>query len=119
MFTIHIEGLSAGDTVYISGPMRGKHCYNFEEFFFWAKILRRSGYDVINPAETDCLRMFEGWVFTDDQWHDVMEKDLEMIRNDAQGLFMLEGWKKSEGATIEHFEAKKLGLVIGCQPEEL
>ena len=57
---------------------------------------------------------FEGEL-PDDVW---LAGDMEMIaRSDA--LLMLEGWGESEGATLEHQEAKRLGIKIYYSLKEL
>ena len=101
-----------GSTVYICGPMRGKPCMNFEEFFYWARLLRRSGYKVINPAEHDCERMFGGWVWDESKYEEVLQEDLRLITEYAQWLFVLKGWEDSDGANREIEHARNLGLSI-------
>ena len=102
---IHLLGVPKGSKVYIAGPMRGYHCFNFEQFFYWAAILRASGYIPINPAEMDCLRMFDGWVYSDDKYEEIMAIDLKAIREDADAIFSLAKWYDSPGALRENKEA--------------
>ena len=105
--------LPIGSTIYIAGPMRGKPVMNFEEFFYWARVLRHSGYKVINPAAEDCKRwMSSGWVFTPDQWRDILEYDKMLIRTKADALFALKGWEDSDGALEEIELAEELGLTV-------
>ena len=102
-----------GTTAYIAGPMRGYDCYNFPQFFYWQVKLENSGYRVINPAREDCRRWLEeGWVYTDDQWEDVLSKDLEMIEQHADWMFVLRGWEQSAGAKREIEHAKKLDIPV-------
>jgi hypothetical protein len=101
-----------GKTVYIAGPMRGKHCMNFAEFFYWQHEFQKNGYKVINPAEMDCLRMFNGWVFSEEKYREVLDLDKAMIRKSADFLFMLSGWEESQGANEEHNLAVELGLPV-------
>ena len=101
--------MEIGTTVYISGAMRGRYCMNFENFFYWARVLRRSGYKVINPAEMDCLKMMDGWVFSDDKWREVLDDDLEIIRERADWMFVLSDSEESEGSIEEIAEMNKKG----------
>jgi len=94
--------------VYVAGKMRGEPCYNFESFFFWARILRLSGYDVVNPAQIDTEKMFDGWQYTEDQYPDVLLHDLHEIK-DVDAILLLEGWENSVGATAE----RAFGIAIG------
>lgn len=107
-----LDNLQYGSTIYIAGPMRGHHCYNFEKFFYYAHILKSSGYEVINPAEMDCLRMFDGWRFNESDYEEVLAIDLAEITANADALFVLEGWEKSEGANREIELATNLGLPV-------
>lgn len=98
-------------SIYVAGPMRGRECFNFESFFFWARVLRESGMDVKNPAQIDCKKMLSGWQFTEDQYADVLLKDFEIIK-DVDALWMMNDWRESPGATAEHAFAEALGKKI-------
>lgn len=99
------------EKIYIAGPMRGYPCFNFERFFYWAFVLRISGYTPLNPAEHDCVTWLEtGRIYTPSDYDDLIKFDLEWIEKEADALFMLNGWEKSEGALQEYEKAKELGL---------
>ena len=105
-----------GETIYVAGPMRGHHCYNFKNFFFRQVEFERSGYTVINPAELDCIRWMEdGWLFTEDKYEEIIELDCKMIREEADILFVLHGWETSKGANREIAEAEKKGILVAYE----
>jgi len=105
--------------IYIAGKMGGEHCFNFERFFYWAHVLRLRGHTPLNPAEHDCMKWLEdGWLFTPDQYEDIIQYDLNLIRDEADAIFMLDGWYESPGARREFVEATKLGIEIMYEREE-
>jgi hypothetical protein len=92
-----------GNKVYIAGPMSGYEEFNFPAFNRMEELLREGyGYKhVINPAKLHPT--------TDLPWVEFLKQDLlELITCDA--VFLLEGWEKSRGATLEAFVAYILGL---------
>ena len=109
--------LPYGSTIYIAGPMRGHECYNFERFFHFAYMLRDSGYEIINPAQMDCERMFEGWVFSEDKYEEVLAFDLAAIATKADALFVLTGWEISEGANREIDLAINMNIPVYYEDE--
>jgi len=115
-----MNSLKTGSTIYIAGPMRGYPVFNFKRFFYFQERFEQSGYRVINPAEEDCKRWIDtGWCFSADKWREVLDFDKEMIRNHADGLFMLKGWEDSEGANEEYQLAKELGLPVFFEEKEV
>jgi hypothetical protein len=94
-----------GDKVYIAGPMSGYEEFNFPAFNRAEELLRESyGYKhVVNPAKLHPT--------TDLPWAEFLKQDLrELIACDA--VFLLKGWEKSRGATLEAFVAYILGLLL-------
>ncbi len=92
-----------GDKVYIAGPMSGYEEFNFPAFNRAEELLQESyGYKrVVNPAKLHPT--------TDLPWIEFLKQDLlELITCDA--VFLLKGWEKSRGATLEAFVAYILGL---------
>lgn len=92
-----------GDKVYITGPMSGYEEFNFPAFNRVEKLLRGTyGYKhVVNPAKLHPT--------TDLPRAEFLKQDLrELIACDA--VFLLKGWEKSRGATLEAFVAYVLGL---------
>jgi nucleoside 2-deoxyribosyltransferase len=108
-----MDNLGYGATIYVAGPMRLHHCYNFKRFFYHQVMLENSGYKVINPAELDCLRWInDGWIFSEDQYEVVMAIDLALIEHSADAVFALKGWEDSPGATREIGLAINLGKPV-------
>ena len=92
-----------GYKVYIAGPMSGYEEFNFPAFNRAEELLQETyGYKhVINPAKLHPT--------TDLPWAEFLKQDLrELITCDA--VFLLKGWEKSRGATLEAFVAYVLGL---------
>ena len=105
-------------TIYIAGKMRGEECFNFERFFWWARTLKRRGYDVFNPAQHDCERWLnDGWIYTEDQYEEVLAFDFEMIEK-SDIVFMMKGWESSPGAIRERSYALELGKQIWYEEDE-
>jgi hypothetical protein len=98
--------------VYIAGPMTGYPLYNFEQFFAWAAAIRSTGDTPLNPAGRDLFKMFNGWVYSEADYDELIEYDLNLIRQEADRMFMLRGWNFSKGAQMEHDLAVELGLNI-------
>lgn len=87
-------------TVYILGPITGVD--NFEAAFQLAEdALTAKGHTVVNPCKID----YSGST----QWHEFMRTDIRaMMLCDA--IYMLDGWRKSNGARIEYALAMRLGF---------
>ncbi len=88
---------------YLSGPMSGIELFNYPAFMAAAKALRAQGYDVINPAELD--------TDTTKEWHHYMRNDIRQLV-DCEKIFVLPGWERSRGATLEVFIATQLGMTV-------
>jgi len=108
-----------GNTIYIAGAMTGKECFNFESFFYWARVWRNRGWNVINPAQIDCEKMLSGWVYSPDQYNEVLAHDLHLIETEADAIFMMIGWGDSNGATMEFNKAEELGILIKYEAREV
>ncbi|NTZ40683.1 DUF4406 domain-containing protein [Enterobacter sp. JMULE2] len=87
--------------VYIAGPMSGLENFNRPAFHLAAEKLSRQGYTVLNPAVLP-----DG--LTQPQYMNVCISMLQC----ADEIYLLEGWKESEGARAEHALAVKLGLTV-------
>lgn len=93
--------------VYIAGPMTGIDDYNFPAFFAAEENIKSLGFEVENPARHGIV---EGAT-----WADYMAYDLGRLAL-CNTIFMLPGWSKSKGATIERNLAKSLGMtILGCE----
>jgi nucleoside 2-deoxyribosyltransferase len=91
--------------VYIAGPMRGLPNYNYPLFHETAAALRKAGFLVFNPAE--CPEVFE-----EEGIQGAMQVDLSWIINEADLIFLLPGWQKSDGACTEAYLGLTLGLPV-------
>ena len=92
---------------YIAGPMRGYPGLNFESFNVAAKALQMLGYSVINPVELN--------PDPEADYIECMRIDLKALC-DCDGIYLLRGWEKSEGANAEYQVAKMLKLNVWFQP---
>jgi hypothetical protein len=84
--------------------MTGLPDFNYPQFHAQANWLRGIGWDVENPAE-----YFDG-----DQTRERKEyltEDLRVIAK-CDAIWMLDGWRNSPGARLEHMYAEELGLEI-------
>lgn len=103
-------------SIYIAGPMSGYPNFNFDAFFTAQHTLERQGWKVHNPAQKDIEEhpdiaarnptgdvtqaASEGWDF-----RKAFKWDCEKVI-DGDGIYMLNGWEYSPGATAEHAVAK-------------
>lgn len=90
--------------LYLSGPMTGIKNKNYNAFFAGALMLRSMNYTVINPWELgqdDCKT-----------WEEFLRRDVKAMMEFCNGIATLPGWKKSKGASLEVYIAKKLGWPV-------
>lgn len=94
--------------VYVSGPMSGIEEENFPAFHAAARALRMLGYEVVNPAEfdTDVAGLDESA-----RWIKFLKADIKALM-DCEGIVMLPGWEQSQGAKLERYNAKALGMTV-------
>lgn len=86
---------------YLAGPMSGYPEYNYPLFREVEGYLLMRGYDIVSPV--NCVA--EG----ENDWKVCMRACIiAMLRCDR--VFLLSGWKKSKGATIEVFIAAALEM---------
>lgn len=96
--------------VYVAGPMSGMPGHNFDAFNAAAHALRCEGWHVQNPAE-------HGEV-AGATWADYLHCDLAMLAS-CSAIYLLPGWSKSRGATLEAHVAAALGMkFIYCEGAE-
>lgn len=113
------EIVDVAPKVYIAGPMRGLPRFNYAAFADAAAQLRAAGFEVFSPAEKDAelgivppptgrtpktLRRFP------------IGDDLKWIA-EGDAVFVLKGWERSEGALLETYVARYLGIPIYTYPE--
>lgn len=92
--------------VYISGPIRGCDLYR-ENFSNAEMLLKQKGYDVINPAEVS-------FVLPDLTHEQYMHIDYALM-DLCNAVYFLNGWKDSEGATLEFEYAIKKEMFVMYQ----
>lgn len=101
-------------TVYVSGKISNLPEDVYKANFKSAELeLRKRGFNVINPAETDIKRRKN---MTDEQfWVECMLTDIRDIMETCDGIYMLNNWRSSRGARIERIIAQEIGLFIAYQ----
>lgn len=88
---------------YISGPITGIEGWVVETMFgHMEKVVRSLKMEPVSPLRNG---LPEG-----STWEQHMKADLKMLM-DCEAIIMLEGWRKSRGARIEHRLAEELGIV--------
>lgn len=89
--------------IFICGPMSGLPDFNYPTFHAKAAELHANGWHVENPAdnaEPPC-----------GTWAGYMRLSIAQLMT-CDAIYMLPGWSKSRGATIEHRLATELGLEV-------
>ena len=89
---------------YISGPITGTANY-IERFAVEEKELTERGYSVINPAKVNAQ-------LPDDTTYEQYMKMSLIMLDMCDTIYMLAGWKNSNGACLEYQYAKTLGKNI-------
>lgn len=97
-------------TIYCAGPMSGYDNLNFDAFNTATAALRADGWTVHNPAEINPN--------LDADWADCMIEDIQYVVN-SDAIFMLRGWEKSKGATVEWIVAQALGLEVLYEDDDV
>lgn len=86
------------DTLYIAGPMSGHPDLNHPAFNRAALLLRELGYATLNPASLPTGERGE-----------ILRRDLSILGEWADGVAVLPGWWKSDGAVGE------VSAALACQ----
>ena len=88
--------------IYISGKITNNA--NYKADFEAAELaLKIAGFQPVNPAEE---HLPDGAT-----WADYMRHDIKLLC-DCDAIYMLNGWRESAGAKIEHKLARALGIEI-------
>ena len=111
--------------IYIAGPMSGLPNFNRQSFEAAEQHLRAQGFSVIfNPIRQDIEMygedFFEGCPTGSAEeaakfnfsLRKSLSSDLSWICENADAIYMLDGWQYSKGARTEHALAVALGLKI-------
>lgn len=96
--------------IYCAGPMRGYDNFNFPAFNVAAEELRALGWDVVNPVDIN--------PDPNTPYAECMRKDIEQLLT-CDSIYMLTGWEKSQGATLEHSIALSLEFDIYYEDDDL
>jgi len=104
--------------IYISGQITGLNYQEAKGMFergereaisHFAIFTSIENIKVINPMKLEHK--------PDSEWEDYMQKDIdELLR--CKGIYMLNNWKKSKGARVEHAIAVEMGFPIIYQINE-
>ena len=86
--------------IYIAGPIKGHENYR-NRFWHARKYLEGRGWIVLNPSVLP-------WGMPEDKYMPICLAMLEQ----ADAIYMLEGWEDSSGATIEYLTAAYQGKQI-------
>jgi hypothetical protein len=89
--------------VYLAGPMTGYENHNFPAFHGAAERMRASGLEVVNPADHGVVDGLG--------WADYMRWDLVKLAG-CHSVYVLPGWQKSKGASLEVAIAQALGMPV-------
>ena len=95
--------MKKGKIIYISGQITGIEKQAFDLFMVAENKLSLHGYTVINPMTLGHQH--------DKSWANYMKEDIRALLQ-CDCIYMLDNWKKSKGAKLEHEIAQKLGLEI-------
>lgn len=95
-------------TIYLSGQMRNLPNHGADIFAEYAAKWRAEGHRVINPAELDA-RMPP---YHSGSYREYMTRDIELILEKADAIFMLPNWINSPGAITERIVAENCGIPV-------
>ena len=97
--------------IYIAGPMRGHEEDNYPAFYEAEEMLKAKGvWAPINPARMD-EELIKHVGVAEIDYKMALKRDIDEIF-EADAMYMLRGWEKSEGARVEHALAIYLGLSL-------
>lgn len=92
--------------IYVAGPMSGLPEFNYPAFHEAAARLRAKGWHVENPAENPAPHGDASC-----QWTAYMRMGLSQVTT-CHAIYLLPGWQKSKGASLEYMVVQQLGLQI-------
>jgi hypothetical protein len=112
--------------IYIAGPMRGIEFYNFPAFDVREHLLRKDGWEVVNPAELDRRNGFDPNDLPKGHDWNMLPIGFNMkltIKEDITALlgcshiYLMKGWEYSKGARAEFAVSQWLGLDVICEEQ--
>jgi len=111
--------------IYIAGPMRGIKLFNFPAFDAARDRLAGECWECFSPADLDRQAGFDPGDLPDDyDWQDLDAIDFDLreaarrdlaVLTTCDAIFMLDGFKASNGAMAELSVASWLGLRVYCE----
>lgn len=90
--------------LYLSGPMTGIPDLNRPRFNHMALLLRRRGFEVVNPPELDAKEHCG-------TWEECLKRDLRFL-TECDAIATLPNWTKSRGANLEIHVGKALSYPV-------
>jgi hypothetical protein len=111
--------------IYLAGPMAGIPDHNFPAFNAKAAELRALGHFVYNPAEIEPDEYLK--IATEEKraefhnsgYRNCLRKELQWICDEAEAIYLLQGWEYSLGANSEFNTAKAVKLKFSYEPVTL
>lgn len=105
--------------LYLAGPMRGIPRYNFDSFAEARQRLRDRGFEILCPAERDLASGFDPIGMTGNEDLEALGFPVAQTLDqcfrdvlDCDGIALLPGWARSEGARAETLIAHLSGREI-------
>jgi len=95
--------------IFIAGPMRGYENYNFKKFDFTEELLRKLGFDVVNPARIS-RKFKEKDVNSDIAVYNKMVDMQQEVERTCNAILLLDGWQWSKGVMLEVKTAAELNM---------
>lgn len=92
--------------IYISGPISNDDWHE-AHFAKAERYLKDMGYETVNPVS-------DGLAGKGVTYKEYIDSDLQLLA-ECEGIFMLRGWQRSNGARLEHTYAKTTGMWIRYQ----
>lgn len=102
--TLPARVFPVGFKLYLAGPMSGIADHNFPAFRAKAQELRDLGFHVVNPAELHGDDRSQRW-----SWY--LKRDIRALV-ECDGIYMMEGWTNSKGASFEFDVAQTLEMEV-------
>lgn len=101
--------------IYLAGPMAGIDDHNFPAFNAKAAELRALGHFVYNPAEIEPDEYakrpaYLAAVFHNSGYRNCLRQELRWICDEAEAIYLMNGWEYSLGANSEFTTAKAVKL---------
>ena len=105
--------ISLQQRIYVSGPITNSPNH-LKEFKDAVSFLENEGHTVLNPLDIQVPPI----ILSDRaEWVYYMKAAIKMLM-DAECIYMLDGWQRSDGAQLEHYMAVQLDIPIHYASED-